>query len=74
MLQEFAWTCHDARSTPDRILLGGANKLIAKLVGGFINKIQGQEEVKNLEDPLSKFNIRLVKNLLLSQNWESFQT
>ena len=43
-------------------------------VGSFIIKSQGQEEVKNLEDLLSKFNIRLVKTLLLSQSWESFQT
>ena len=44
------------------------------IVGSFIIKSQGQEEVKNLEDLLSKFNIRLVKTLLLSQSWESFQT
>ena len=44
------------------------------VVGSFIIKSQGQEEVKNLEDLLSKFNIRLVKTLLLSQSWESFQT
>ena len=57
-----------AKTTESQVDLG------KEIVGGFINKFQGQEEVKNQENLLSKFNIHWVKNLLFSQSWESFQT
>ena len=57
-----------AKTTESQVDLG------KEIVGGFINKFQGQEEVKNQENLLSKFNIHWVKNLLFSQSWESLQT